>query len=81
MMMRKLYKENCPSLWSDMKSESYGDDDMKNKIVRMTCVLMMRPRWLNDAKDEWLYMRRKKEKKKIALVCGFQMLLSWGNPC
>ena len=61
-MMRKLYKENCPSLWNDMKNEWYVDDDMKNNIVKMKCVLMMRLKWLNDAKDQWLYMRRKKKK-------------------
>ena len=38
MMMRKLYKENCPSLWNNMKSEWYGDDDMKNEIVRIKCI-------------------------------------------
>ena len=27
MMMRKLYKENCPGLWNDMKSEWYGDEN------------------------------------------------------
>ena len=61
MMMRKLYKENCPSLWNDMKNEWYVDDDMKNNIVKMKCVLMMRLKWLNDTKDQWLYMRRKKK--------------------
>ena len=76
-MMMRNYKENCPSLWNDMKNEWYVDDDMKNNIVKMKCVLMMRLKWLNDAKDQWLYMRRKKKKclnlqfPNIALLGNF----------
>ena len=25
------YKENCPSLWNDMKNEWYSEDDMKDE--------------------------------------------------
>ena len=70
-MMRKLYKEGekyCSNLWNptkkkvnDMRSEWYGGDDMKNEVVIRTNALTTRPRWLNDAKDEWLYLIRKKK--------------------
>ena len=86
-MMRKISREekekNYPSLQykkitkvNDMKSEWYGDDDMKNEVVKMTCVLPTRNRWFDYVEDERLNTMRK-WKEKFAPVRGFQRSLSW----